>query len=61
MKKTPERNNAVYTAYRRRHPRDARGDRCDRLDDLFDEIPNELLIDSLHGVPTALTEMEITR
>ena len=31
------------------------------LDDLFDEIPKELLIDSLAGVPPALTEMEITR
>lgn len=31
------------------------------LDDLFDEIPKELLIDSLDGVPAALTEMEITR
>ena len=31
------------------------------LDDLFDEIPKELLIDSLDGVPPALTEMEITR
>ena len=28
---------------------------------LFDEIPGELLIDDLHGVPDALTEMEITR
>ncbi|MGI9200415.1 MAG: aminomethyl-transferring glycine dehydrogenase subunit GcvPA [Woeseiaceae bacterium] len=34
---------------------------ADSLDDLFDEIPKELLIDSLDGVPTALTEMEITR
>jgi len=31
------------------------------LDDLFDEIPKELLIDSLDGVPAALTEMEVTR
>jgi glycine dehydrogenase subunit 1 len=34
---------------------------ADSLDDLFDEIPKELLIDSLDGVPPALTEMEITR
>lgn len=31
------------------------------IDDLFDEIPKDLLIDDLHGVPDALTEMEITR
>ena len=31
------------------------------IDDLFDEIPKELLIESLDGVPPALTEMEITR
>ena len=31
------------------------------LDDLFDEIPKELLIESLDGVPPALTEMEIRR
>lgn len=31
------------------------------LDDLFDEIPKELLIDSLDGVPPALSEMEIRR
>ena len=31
------------------------------LDELFDEIPDELLIKSLEGVPDALTEMEITR
>lgn len=31
------------------------------LDDLFDEIPKELLIDSLDGVPPALNEMEIRR
>ncbi|MEJ2127692.1 MAG: aminomethyl-transferring glycine dehydrogenase subunit GcvPA [Woeseiaceae bacterium] len=31
------------------------------LDDLFDEIPKELLIDSLDGVPDALSEMAITR
>ena len=31
------------------------------LDALFDEIPTELLIDSLEGVPAALSEMEITR
>ncbi|MGI9222034.1 MAG: aminomethyl-transferring glycine dehydrogenase subunit GcvPA [Woeseiaceae bacterium] len=34
---------------------------ADSLDDLFDEIPRELLIDSLEGVPAALTEMEIIR
>ncbi len=32
-----------------------------RIDNLFDEIPAELLIDDLHGVPEALTEMEISR
>ena len=31
------------------------------LDALFDEIPTELLIDSLEDVPAALSEMEITR
>jgi glycine dehydrogenase subunit 1 len=31
------------------------------LDALFDEIPEDLLIDSLDGVPEALSEMEITR
>ncbi len=31
------------------------------LDDLFDEIPKELLIEDLDGVPSALSEMEITR
>ncbi len=32
-----------------------------RIDTLFDEIPDDLLIDDLHGVPDALSEMEITR
>lgn len=32
-----------------------------RISDLFDEIPKELLIDDLHGVPDALSEMEISR
>ena len=31
------------------------------LDELFDEIPKELLIETLEGVPDALTEMEISR
>ena len=31
------------------------------IDDLFDEIPSELIIDSLDGVPDAMSEMEITR
>ena len=31
------------------------------IDDLFDEIPGELIIDALDGVPAALTEMEISR
>ena len=31
------------------------------LDDLFDEIPRDLLIESLDGVPDALSEMAITR
>ena len=31
------------------------------IDDLFDEIPKELLIETLDGVPDALTEMEISR
>jgi glycine dehydrogenase subunit 1 len=34
---------------------------ADSLDDLFDEIPKQLLIDSLDGVPEGLTEMEINR
>lgn len=32
-----------------------------RLDKLFDEIPAELRIDALQGVPEALSEMEISR
>ncbi|NNE61142.1 MAG: glycine dehydrogenase, partial [Woeseia sp.] len=32
-----------------------------RIGDLFDEIPADLLIDDLHGVPDALSEMEISR
>ena len=31
------------------------------LDDLFDEIPAELTIDALDGVPAAMSEMEISR
>ena len=31
------------------------------IDDLFDEIPRELRIDSLPGVPEPLTEMEVSR
>ena len=31
------------------------------IDDLFDEIPDELKIDSLDGVPDAMSEMEISR
>jgi glycine dehydrogenase subunit 1 len=31
------------------------------IDDLFDEIPRDLLIDDLTGVPDALSEMEIVR
>jgi len=31
------------------------------IDELFDEIPRELLIETLEGVPDALSEMEITR
>jgi glycine cleavage system P protein (glycine dehydrogenase) subunit 1 len=31
------------------------------IDDLFDEIPKELRIDSLPGVPAALSEMEVAR
>jgi len=34
---------------------------ADDIDDLFDEIPAELRIDSLDAVPEAMTEMEITR
>jgi glycine dehydrogenase subunit 1 len=34
---------------------------ADSLDDLFDEIPQHLLISSLDGVPPALSEMEISR
>jgi glycine dehydrogenase subunit 1 len=33
----------------------------DSIDDLFDEIPRDLLIDDLAGVPEALSEMEIVR
>ena len=31
------------------------------IDDLFDEIPKELRVDSLPGVPPALSEMEVAR
>jgi glycine dehydrogenase subunit 1 len=31
------------------------------IDDLFDEIPRDLLIDDLTGVPDALSEMEVVR
>jgi glycine dehydrogenase subunit 1 len=31
------------------------------IDELFDEIPAELVIDQLEGVPEAISEMEITR
>ena len=34
---------------------------ADSVDDLFDEIPKELLISELTGVPDALSEMEIVR
>ena len=34
---------------------------ADSLDDLFDEIPRDLIIDSLDGVPEAMSEMAITR
>ncbi len=34
---------------------------ADSLDDLFDEIPKQLLIDSLDGVPAGVSEMEINR
>ncbi len=34
---------------------------ANRIEDLFDEIPADLLIDDLHGVLDALSEMEITR
>ena len=33
----------------------------DSIDALFDEIPTDLLIDDLHGVPEGVNEMEITR
>ena len=32
-----------------------------KIDDLFDEIPRELLIKDLDGVPDALSEMEVVR
>jgi glycine dehydrogenase subunit 1 len=34
---------------------------ADSIEDLFDEIPPELRIDHLHGVPEALGEMEVAR
>jgi len=34
---------------------------ADSIDDLFDEIPQDLLISELDGVPDALSEMEIVR
>ena len=33
----------------------------DSIDDLFDEIPHELIVKSLDGIPEALSEMEIGR
>ena len=33
----------------------------DSIEDLFDEIPAKLRIDHLHGVPEALSEMEVSR
>ena len=33
----------------------------DSIDDLFDEIPKELIVESLDGVPPALSEMQIGR
>lgn len=33
----------------------------ERIEDLFDEIPPALKIDALKGVPTGLSEMEVTR
>lgn len=33
----------------------------DSIDDLFDEIPPQLRVDALPGVPAALNEMEVTR
>jgi glycine cleavage system H protein len=34
---------------------------AESIDELFDEIPAALIIDSLDGVPEAMSEMEITR
>ena len=34
---------------------------ADSIEDLFDEIPKELRIEHLYGVPEALSEMQITR
>ncbi|HET6725725.1 MAG TPA: glycine dehydrogenase, partial [Gammaproteobacteria bacterium] len=34
---------------------------ADSIEALFDEIPRELRIDQLTGVPSAISEMEITR
>ncbi|MBT8102818.1 MAG: glycine dehydrogenase, partial [Gammaproteobacteria bacterium] len=34
---------------------------ADSIDDLFDEIPAQLRIDHLHGVPEAHNEMEVSR
>ncbi|MFZ9053854.1 MAG: glycine dehydrogenase, partial [Woeseiaceae bacterium] len=34
---------------------------AESIDDLFDEIPGHLMIDSLDAVPEALSEMQITR
>lgn len=34
---------------------------ADKIDDLFDEIPKDLLISQLDGVPDALNEMQISR
>ncbi len=34
---------------------------AESIDDLFDEIPDELRIDSLDGIPEALSEMEVAR
>ena len=34
---------------------------AESIDDLFDEIPHDLLIKNLNGVPDALSEMEVSR
>ena len=50
--------NALYTRTLKKTPRKcSRLSASDIIDDLFDEIPQNLHIESLQGIPEALSEM----